>query len=533
MLCTKDDATGLDSCDFLCISTWGKVPLLNVPWAHGRCEKNVCVCSLNEVDLRQFMPCHWMSSVVSLETNKRMAEKQYQAKVSKLSKAQKFEMFIKAYKKQYGTSGEKKKRFKIFSANLVKIDKLMYKRKDDVIFGIGPFTDLTREEFVQSYIGKLKPESNSKSKSTQSSSRGRKSKTKEAPSLHPRMLRRKSRSNSDKKEERRRASRSPRAPPRTSQRTPIQTPRVSPPRTSQVSLPPRTSQIPLPPRTSQISSAQRTSLISSQARTSSTSSVPRRQGSRRRDPFVRMDGEGTSRGNQDPGPRYIIGAEPQGVPLIDWRIPAYKYPAAENQHLSEEIRCGACWAFAAVGAVEILWTEEVDGVTYLSKQDLIDCVPENDGCEGGWMHHALEHISVFGIALAEHYPYKAVTGDCKDIPGYLRIGGWARVGEKLSYLKRQEKLEEALKDSPLPTLIHFPDEFQHYLSGVYDGDECKGNLEDLDHAVVIVGHYSDSWILRNSCGSAWGLQGHYLVKKGRCGVGLRAFEIKDPLERLN
>ncbi|XP_072160687.1 uncharacterized protein [Bemisia tabaci] len=63
-------------------------------------------------------------------------------------------MFKKAYGRRY-TSSEEKKRFQIFANNLVKIDNLMANRKGSVVYGVGPFADLTSEEYMAS-IGAIR-----------------------------------------------------------------------------------------------------------------------------------------------------------------------------------------------------------------------------------------------------------------------------------------------------------------------------------------------------------------------------------------
>jgi C1A family cysteine protease len=47
--------------------------------------------------------------------------------------------------------------------------------------------------------------------------------------------------------------------------------------------------------------------------------------------------------------------------------------------------------------------------------------------------------------------------------------------------------------------------FQHYTGGVIDDKYC-GTL--VDHAVVVVGYTSNSFIVRNSWGPFWGEKGY-------------------------
>ncbi|XP_072160567.1 uncharacterized protein [Bemisia tabaci] len=216
-----------------------------------------------------------------------------------------------------------------------------------------------------------------------------------------------------------------------------------------------------------------------------------------------------------------IGKDPEGDSQSDWRDPADTYPEVQNQVWYGRM-CGSCWAFAVNSAIEILWALDQKEVTILSAQDLIDCVKECNGCKGGSLKPTLEHIRREGVAKAKDYPYWAESGTCfKHIPRYLRINHFEQV-------KTQGEMEAALSRSPLPTGIHQPDELQHYASGIYNSNECKSDEKSLNHAATIVGHYEDAWIVRNTLGTAFGLAGHLLVEKGRCGIGHETFAVYGP-----
>ena len=65
--------------------------------------------------------------------------------------------------------------------------------------------------------------------------------------------------------------------------------------------------------------------------------------------------------------------------------------------------------------------------------------------------------------------------------------------------------------------------FQHYTGGVIDDPKCG---HQLDHAVLIVGYGTDStsgqeyYIVKNSWGTGWGINGYALVVRGKnmCGI---------------
>ena len=77
--------------------------------------------------------------------------------------------------------------------------------------------------------------------------------------------------------------------------------------------------------------------------------------------------------------------------------------------------CGACWSFAATGAIEGAWRLFGPNHTLgsYSEQQLIDCSPDNNGCNGGNPTYAFRYVkSNGGIDSEEDYPYKGAPGGC-------------------------------------------------------------------------------------------------------------------------
>ncbi|XP_037827744.1 crustapain-like, partial [Lucilia sericata] len=64
---------------------------------------------------------------------------------------------------------------------------------------------------------------------------------------------------------------------------------------------------------------------------------------------------------------------------VDWRDRGAITPV-KNQKA-----CGSCWAFASVAALEAHYYLKYQDTVFLSEQNLVDCVTENWGCDGGWM----------------------------------------------------------------------------------------------------------------------------------------------------
>merc|ERR1712110_273807 len=149
------------------------------------------------------------------------------------------------------------------------------------------------------------------------------------------------------------------------------------------------------------------------------------------------------------------------------------------------------------------------------------------GCNGGLMDNGFTYIKKNGgIDTEESYPYKAKTGRCKfdkDNVGATDTG--------FVDLKRgsEEALEDALATvGPISVAIDAShSSFQLYKKGVYNEKRCSSTR--LDHGVTAVGYGSedgqDYWIVRNSWGTVWGMEGYVHMSKNKnnqCGIATQA-----------
>lgn len=179
--------------------------------------------------------------------------------------------------------------------------------------------------------------------------------------------------------------------------------------------------------------------------------------------------------------------------------------------------CGSCWAFSAIGNIESQYAIKFKKLLDLSEQHLVNCDQQNNGCNGGLMHWALEIIMRSGGVVAEKDdPYVAVDSVCKRKPKIFNINGCVQYD-----LKNEEKLRELLVvNGPISIAIDVIDIID-YKQGV--ASTCR-NDNGLNHAVLLVGYGVKNnipyWILKNSWGTEWGEDGYFKVQRNinSCGM---------------
>ncbi|KAF5282974.1 hypothetical protein FQA39_LY04845 [Lamprigera yunnana] len=191
--------------------------------------------------------------------------------------------------------------------------------------------------------------------------------------------------------------------------------------------------------------------------------------------------------------------------------------------------CGACYAFAAAGALEGQMFRRSGYLINLSPQNLIDCTEAytNNGCIGGVIEYTYEYIKDNkGIDTEDFYPYEGKDGfQCRYRPeGYgAHTTGYILIDEN-----DEQALEMAVATiGPVAVAIDASqDSFQFYSDGVYFDPQCKSSIEDLNHAVLVVGFDVEPngqkyWLIKNSYGSEWGIGGYMKIAKfsnNLCGI---------------
>jgi len=209
---------------------------------------------------------------------------------------------------------------------------------------------------------------------------------------------------------------------------------------------------------------------------------------------------------------------------VDWRQRG-AVTAVKNQG-----QCGSCWSFSATGSIEGANQISTGRLVELSEQQLIDCSSSgskfgNMGCNGGLMDNAFKYAETSAMCTEASYPYKgkqAPTCGVASCNGTVKVTGYQDVpsGDEAA-------LAAAVSRGPVSVAIEADQSaFQFYKSGVFPSTSC-GN--QLDHGVLVVGYGTldadKYWIVKNSWGATWGMDGFILLEKdvsgqadGTCGL---------------
>lgn len=196
---------------------------------------------------------------------------------------------------------------------------------------------------------------------------------------------------------------------------------------------------------------------------------------------------------------------------FDARTKGYK--SSESQG-----NCGSCWAFSMSATVQDSYKFQMGKDFDTSEQHILSCTkPGEYTCNGGFFDYN-RHMTPYGGVTGASWPYSGTDESCKGgLNHQLKIKSWNYLpgGENPSVAE----IKAAIYRYGIVSVgVAADSAFSNYSGGVFNDSGSR----QLNHAVNLVG-WSDSgnyWILKNSWGSGWGIEGGYMkIKWGANGVG--------------
>lgn len=201
--------------------------------------------------------------------------------------------------------------------------------------------------------------------------------------------------------------------------------------------------------------------------------------------------------------------------------------------IRHQVNCGACWAIASIGALEMHLEIATGTATELSWEQLVDCVQNQQhcggsgGCHGATPQQAFEYVKVHGVVGAGEYVEPSVaflgqSGTCRS-PVHPNIFVASFVQPPRN--RARPLLGAVAQKGPVVVSVQGLHWFE-YGAGIFDG--CAPDA-DVDHSALLVGYGVDThhgrafWTIRNSWGPNWGEKGHIrLLRHDRddahCGI---------------
>uniref|UniRef100_A0A8D0HTT2 Cathepsin H n=1 Tax=Sphenodon punctatus TaxID=8508 RepID=A0A8D0HTT2_SPHPU len=195
---------------------------------------------------------------------------------------------------------------------------------------------------------------------------------------------------------------------------------------------------------------------------------------------------------------------------IDWRKKGNFVTPVKNQG-----GCGSCWTFSTTGCLE--------SAIAIATGKLLNLVRGSSYL--GLPSQAFEYIYYNrGLMGEDTYPYKAQNGTCKFQPG--KAVAFVKEVVNITLYDELGMTQAVGKYNPVSFAFEVTDDFMSYKDGVYSSFKCDSTPDKVNHAVLAVGYEEENgtpyWIVKNSWGPSWGIEGYFYIERGKNMCGLAA-----------
>ncbi|XP_045873395.1 cathepsin W [Meles meles] len=255
--------------------------------------------------------------------------------------------------------------------------------------------------------------------------------------------------------------------------------------------------------------------------------------------FEQLHGHQKITPGETPGVGRKVGSEvvvDSVSPSCDWRkLKGVKSP------IKQQGNCNCCWAMAAAGNIEALWSIRYNRSVQVSVQELLDCNRCGDGCKGGFVWDAFVTVlNNSGLASEKDYPFRGNLKRHKCLASNYKKVAW--IQDFIMLQNNEQTMAEYLAaHGPITVTINMK-LLQQYKKGVIKAIPATCDPYLVDHSVLLVGFGKTKsterrrakgghsrthphrpipyWILKNSWGAEWGEEGYFRLHRGSntCGI---------------
>uniref|UniRef100_A0A8D1Q5I0 Pro-cathepsin H n=1 Tax=Sus scrofa TaxID=9823 RepID=A0A8D1Q5I0_PIG len=203
---------------------------------------------------------------------------------------------------------------------------------------------------------------------------------------------------------------------------------------------------------------------------------------------------------------YLRGTGPY-PPSMDWRKKGNFVSPVKNQG-----SCGSCWTFSTTGALE--------SAVAIATGKMLSLVSSQ-----GLPSQAFEYIRYNkGIMGEDTYPYKGQDDHCKFQPD--KAIAFVKDVANITMNDEEAMVEAVALYNPVSFAFEVTNDFLMYRKGIYSSTSCHKTPDKVNHAVLAVGYGEENgipyWIVKNSWGPQWGMNGYFLIERGKNMCGLAA-----------
>jgi len=193
----------------------------------------------------------------------------------------------------------------------------------------------------------------------------------------------------------------------------------------------------------------------------------------------------------------------------------------------DQARCGSCWTFGSTCSIEGAYQIGTGKLKSFSEQELLHCVYKmRNGCTGGFNSDAIEWVKESGhMATRRNLPYIAKDtslGDC----GFDKWENGlkaATVTDMVAVGNTEADSLTQLTQGPLATSVDVTNNFFYYKRGILRDTDC--DPIELSHAIAAVAYSPDWFLIKNSWGDDWGLEGFIKMARDHhnCGIWIHPY----------